>query len=136
MHLKCCFNAIFSILQGLSFMCCRLNVYRSALILRNLPRREKFLVRRLKHKIRLCKRMLGIFDHLLHLDFIGLIDDNEKNRKATVCFAPKHLIFKLQQEFGNFNIIFVSYSSPKTWPGDELFKLRKSKFWIRVTFSP
>ena len=31
-------------LQGLSFVCCRLNLYRSALIFRDLPSPEKFLV--------------------------------------------------------------------------------------------
>ena len=52
-HLKCCFKRIqeknirnFS-LRGLSFVCCRLNVYRSALIFINLHCPEKFLVTRL-----------------------------------------------------------------------------------------
>ena len=53
-HLKCCLKRIleknvqnFS-LRGLLFVCCRLNVYRSALIFRNLPCPEKFLVTRLR----------------------------------------------------------------------------------------
>ena len=39
---------------------------------------------------------------------------NENNRKATHSFAPKPLIFKLQQEILKFNDICVSWSSPKT----------------------
>ena len=53
-HFKCGFKSfqekkkhIFS-LRGFSFMCCRSNVYRRALILRRLPCPEKFLVTRLK----------------------------------------------------------------------------------------
>ena len=55
-HLKCCFKRIlekslqtFS-LRSLSFVCCRLNIYRSALIFRNRPCPEKFLVTRLAYK--------------------------------------------------------------------------------------
>ena len=41
---------------------------------------------------------------------------NENDRKATHSFAPRRLIFKLQQEVLTFNDIFVSWSSPKlTW---------------------
>ena len=41
---------------------------------------------------------------------------NENNRKATHSFAPRSLIFKLQQEVLKFNDIFVCWSSPKpTW---------------------
>ena len=41
---------------------------------------------------------------------------NENNRKATNSFAPKPLIFKLQQEILKFIDIFVSWSSSKlTW---------------------
>ena len=41
---------------------------------------------------------------------------NENNRKATHSFAPRPLIFKLQQEVLKLNGIFVSWSSPKlTW---------------------
>ena len=39
---------------------------------------------------------------------------NENNRKATHSFAPRPLIFKLQQEVLKFNDICVSWSSPKT----------------------
>ena len=52
-YLKCCFKCIsekylrnFS-LRSLSFVCCRLNIYQSALIFSNLPCPEKFLVTRL-----------------------------------------------------------------------------------------
>ena len=39
---------------------------------------------------------------------------NENNRKVTHSFAPRPLIFKLQQEVLKFNDICVSWSSPKT----------------------
>ena len=37
-----------------------------------------------------------------------------ENRKTTHSFAPRPLIFKLQQEVLKFNDICVSWSSPKT----------------------
>ena len=41
---------------------------------------------------------------------------NENDRKATHSFAPRPMIFKLQQEVFKFNNIFVSWSSRKvTW---------------------
>ena len=41
---------------------------------------------------------------------------NKDNRKATHGFAPRPLIFKLQQDVLKFNDIFVSWSSPElTW---------------------
>ena len=60
---------------------------------------------------------------------------NENNRKATHSFAPRSLIFKLQQDVWEFNDINVSWSSPKNWPGDERFILLKSKFWVNHFFS-
>ena len=39
---------------------------------------------------------------------------NQNNRKATHGFAPRRLIFKLQQEVLKFNDICVSWSSPKS----------------------
>ena len=39
---------------------------------------------------------------------------NENNRKATHSFAPRPLIFKLQQEVLKFNDICVSWSSQKS----------------------
>ena len=38
---------------------------------------------------------------------------NENNRKATHSFAPRLMIFMLQQEVLKFNDIFVSLSSTK-----------------------
>ena len=41
---------------------------------------------------------------------------NENNEKATHSFAPRPLIFKLQQKVLKFKDIFMSWSSPKlTW---------------------
>ena len=40
---------------------------------------------------------------------------NENNRKATHSFAPRPLIFKLQQKVLKFNDNCVSWSSPKTY---------------------
>ena len=39
---------------------------------------------------------------------------NQNNRKATHSFAPRRLIFNLQQEVLKFNDINVSWSSPKS----------------------
>ena len=39
---------------------------------------------------------------------------NKNNRKAANSFAPRILIFKLQQDVLKFNDICVSWSSPKT----------------------
>ena len=36
------------------------------------------------------------------------------NKKTTDSFAPRPLIFRLQQEVLQFNDIFMSWSSPKT----------------------
>ena len=52
--------------------------------------------------------MHGLFDFKRDNSF-----QNERNRKATHSFAPRPLIFKLQQEVLKFNDIFVSWSSPK-----------------------
>ena len=51
--------------------------------------------------------MQGLFDFKRHNSF-----QNEINRKATHNFAPRLLIFKLQQEVLKFND--VSWSFPKT----------------------
>ena len=52
-----------------------------------------------------------------------------QNRKATHSFAPRPLIFKLQQKVLKFTDICKSWSSPKSdRPGDKCFKLRKLKF--------
>ena len=39
---------------------------------------------------------------------------NQNNTKGTHKFAPRPLIFMLQQEVLKFNNIYVSWSSPKT----------------------
>ena len=39
---------------------------------------------------------------------------NQNNREATHSFAHRPLVFKLQQEVSKFNVICVSWSSPKT----------------------
>ena len=39
---------------------------------------------------------------------------NENNRKATHSFAPRTLIFKLQEEVLKFSNICMSWSFPKT----------------------
>ena len=48
---------------------------------------------------------------------------NKNNRiAATQSFAPRRLIFKLQQEVLKFNNIYVSWNSPKLdWPGGKIF---------------
>ena len=47
---------------------------------------------------------------------------NENNRKATHSFAPRPLIFKLQQEVLNLNDTCMSRSSPKTDLETNFFK--------------
>ena len=55
---------------------------------------------------------------------------NQNNGKTKQSFAPKPLIFKLQQEVLKFDDICVSWSPAKsTWC--QLFKLRKSNVWER-----
>ena len=53
---------------------------------------------------------------------------NQDNRKSTHSFAPRPLIFKLQQEVLKFIDICVSCS----WPSDKFFKPRKLMFWERL----
>ena len=60
---------------------------------------------------------------------------NKNNRKTTTSFSPRPLIFKLQQEVWKFNDICVKWNPPKKWPGDEILKIRKSKFLVRHFFS-
>ena len=45
---------------------------------------------------------------------------NQNNKKATHSFAPRRLVFKLQQEGLKFNNIFVSWSF-QTKQGDKFF---------------
>ena len=52
------------------------------------------------------------------MDFLTLkghnFFQNLNNGKATQCFAPRRMIFRLQQEVLRLNDICVSWSSPKT----------------------
>ena len=48
---------------------------------------------------------------------------SKNNRKPVQSFAPRPLIFKFEN-----SMISDESDLPKNWPGDELFKLRKSKF--------
>ena len=57
----------------------------------------------LKHKVRFCKTVCGIFHFRFRFVFIEVLHS----------FAPR-LIFKLQQEVLKFNDICVGWSSPKT----------------------
>ena len=59
---------------------------------------------------------------------------NYNNRKATHSFAPRPLIFKLQQEVLKFNDIFVSLGSPKTDPETNFLNLKNRSF-ENVSFS-
>ena len=59
---------------------------------------------------------------------------NENDRKATHSFAPRPLIFKLQQELLQFNNICVSWNSPKTELETDLFNLENRSF-ENVSFS-
>ena len=96
----------------------------------------------LKNRIHLFNSVWGIFHFLFRFVYIKLyfcsikikmdsltlkrynFFQNQNNRKAKHSFAPRPLIFKLQQEVLKFNNICVCWNSPKT--GD-LSKLRK--FW-------
>ena len=60
---------------------------------------------------------------------------NLNKRKTTYSFAPRPQIYKLQQQIWTFSDICLSWSSPKEKPGEKLFKLRKSKFWVCHFFS-
>ena len=55
---------------------------------------------------------------------------NQNNRKARHSFAPRHLIFKLQQEVLKFIDICVSWSSPKTDLETNFLSLEKRSFEI------
>ena len=59
---------------------------------------------------------------------------NQNNRKATHSFAPKPLIFKLQQEVLKFSDICVSTSSPKNNQEANFLKLENRSF-DNVSFS-
>ena len=59
---------------------------------------------------------------------------NKNNRKAKHSFAPRPLIFNLQQEVSTFNDICVSWSSPKTDLETNLLNLEYRSFEY-ATFS-
>ena len=52
----------------------------------------------------------------------------QNSRKATHSFAPRPLIFKLQQEVLKFNYIFVSWSSLKTGLATNFLNLENWSF--------
>ena len=66
--------------------------------------------------------MHGLFDFKRHNSF-----QNQNNIKATHSFAPRLLIFKLQQKV----LKFVSWSSPKT----DLVTNLENPFFENVSFS-
>ena len=72
------------------------------------------------------------------MDFLNLKRhnsfQNKNNRKTTHSFAPRPLIFKLQQEVSKFNYIFVIWSSPKTNVETNLLNLGNQDFQY-VTFA-
>ena len=53
---------------------------------------------------------------------------NYDDRKATHSFAPRPLIFKLQQEVLKFDDICISWSSPKTDPETIFLNLENRSF--------
>ena len=66
-------------------------------------------------KVRLSKSVYGIFDFRFRFVFIKIyIFVQQKAWKATYSYAPRPLIFKLQQEVLKFNDICLSWSSAKT----------------------
>ena len=79
----------------------------------------------LKHMVRLSKMCVGFYifnsvSFLLKFIFLfnkthGLLEKPHKtHRKATYGFAPRLLLFKLQQEVFKSSDIYASWSSPKT----------------------
>ena len=106
-HFKCGFKSfqekkkhIFS-LQGFTFMCCRWNIYRRALIPRKLPCPEKSLVTRLPFEKYLLARYLNTF-HLISGKWIALYKRNfflAKNRVDKVLSLNK-LNLKRTYDFG------------------------------------
>ena len=53
---------------------------------------------------------------------------NKNNGKVTHRFAPRSLIFKLQQEVKKYHWYLRELELPKNRLGGKHFKLRKSKF--------
>ena len=73
--------------------------------------------------------MHGLFDFTRHDSF-----QTENNRKTTHSFAPRPLIFKLQQEVLKFSDICLSWSSPKS-DLETNFSNLKNRSFETVSFS-
>ena len=103
----------------------------------------------LKHRVHLSKSVYGISHFRFCLVFIKVINfsstksmgslkhhnsfQNKNNRKASQSFAPRPLIFELQQEVWKFNDICMSWSSIKTDLEMNFFNLENRSFGY-VTF--
>ena len=83
--------------------------------------------------ILLFNKMHGFFDFKRSQFLYNFFFSN--NRKATHGFAPRPLIFKLQQEVLKLKDICMSWSFPKADLETKFFDLEKYKFWERQFFS-
>ena len=105
----------------------------------------------MKHKVRLSKTVYGIFHFRFCFFFIKVYIFVQQNARLLGfltlwlffkikiiekphSFAPRPLIFKLQQEVLRFNAIIVSWSSTKTELVTNFFKLKNQSF-ENVSFS-
>ena len=90
----------------------------------------------LNHMVYLSKTVCAIFDFRFLLIFIKVYISfqNKNSRKTTRIFAPRPLIFKLDQEVWKFNDICVSWSSPKTDLQTNILNLENQNFEY-ITFS-
>ena len=106
----------------------------------------------LKHKVHLSKTVCGIFHFRFLFVFIKILYfcstksmnsftlkchnsfQNENNRKATNSFAPRPLIFNLQQEVLKCNDICLSWSSPKNDLETKFLNLENRSF-ENISFS-
>ena len=59
---------------------------------------------------------------------------NKNNRKARHSFAARPLIFKFSTRRFKSQWYLHELELPKNWPGNELFELRKSEFWVHHFF--
>ena len=105
----------------------------------------------LKYKVHLSKTVWGIFyfdsvsfllkfiflfnkmDGLFHFEARHNSFQNKNNRKATHSLDSRPVIFKLQQEVSKFNVICMSWSSPKT--DRKFLNLENRRFLERQFFS-
>ena len=67
--------------------------------------------------------------HKYHKSF-----QNQNDRKAKNSFAPRPLIFKLQEQVWKFNDIYVNWSSPKTDPETNIINLENQRVWSTPLF--